>query len=83
MRFRLIALAFLVTALACAQEFRALISGQVTDSSGGNVAGATVTATNGNTNVSVGTTTNAEGRYVLAQVPAGPYTMTCEAKGFR
>src|SRR5260370_1484983 len=79
MRFRLTTLVMLLSALACAQEFRALISGQVTDSSGAIIPGATVKATNLDTNVTVTTTTASDGRYVLAQVPAGPYTRVCEA----
>ena len=47
------------------------------------VVGATVTATNVDTNVSVSTATVSDGRYVLAQVPTGRYTITCEAPGFR
>jgi len=83
MRFRLILFVMLFSVLACAQEFRALISGQVTDSSGATIPGATVKATNLNTNVSVTTTSATDGRYVLAQVPAGPYTLVCEATGFK
>ena len=83
MRFRLTVLAMLFSALACAQEFRALISGQVTDSSGATIPGATIKATNLNTNISVTATSATDGRYVLAQVPAGPYTVTCEATGFK
>src|SRR4051794_7500280 len=83
MRYRLTVLAILCSGLACAQEFRALISGQVTDSSGASVPGATVKATNLNTNVSVTASSASDGRYVLAQVPAGPYTLSCEAAGFK
>ena len=83
MRFRLGVLALLVSALACAQEYRALISGQVVDPSGAAVAGATVVATNVSTNVSVTTKTGADGHYALAQVPVGAYTVSCEAPGFK
>jgi len=83
MHFRLTVLAILCGALACAQEFRALISGQVTDSSGATIPGATIKATNLNTNISVTASSGTDGRYVLAQVPAGPYTVTCEATGFK
>jgi hypothetical protein len=83
MRFRLAALVLLASALACAQEYRALISGQVTDPSGAAVAGAVITATNTATNISVTTTTGADGRYVLAQVASGGYTISCEARGFK
>ena len=51
-----------------------MISGQVTDPSGAAIAGATVVATNVETNVKLTTTTGADGHYVLAQVPPGAYT---------
>jgi len=83
MRFRLAALVLLASALAGAQEYRALISGQVTDPSGAAIAGASIVATNTATNVSVTTTAGADGRYVLAQVASGGYTISCEARGFK
>src|SRR3954451_18899661 len=83
MRLRLTVFVMLFSALACAQEFRALISGQITDSSGASIPGATVKATNLNTNVVVTATSASDGRYVLAQVPAGPYSVVCEASGFK
>ncbi len=83
MRYRLAVSVFVISALACAQEYRALISGQVVDPSGAAVAGATVAATNVGTNVVVTTKTAADGHYALAQVPAGGYTVSCEAPGFK
>ncbi|MGA2267429.1 MAG: carboxypeptidase regulatory-like domain-containing protein [Bryobacteraceae bacterium] len=83
MRFRVSVLILVLSALAGAQEFRALISGEVTDASGAAVPGATVKATNVDTEVSVTTTTATDGHYALAQVPAGRYTVTCEAAGFK
>jgi len=83
MRYRLAVSVFVISALACAQEYRALISGQVVDPSGAAVAGATVAATNVGTNVVVTTKTSADGHYALAQVPAGGYTVSCEAPGFK
>jgi hypothetical protein len=83
MSFRTSLLLLLVGASLGAQEFRAYISGQVTDPSGAAIAGATVVATNAETNVKLTTNTAADGRYVLAQVPAGAYTIQCEAVGFK
>jgi protocatechuate 3,4-dioxygenase beta subunit len=83
MRVRCVVLPFIVSALACAQEYRAVISGQVTDPSGAPIGNAAVTATNLDTSVSVDAATGADGRYVLTQVPTGRYSITCEAKGFR
>ena len=71
------------TALACAaaclamlvpaatQESRGSITGKVTDASGAIVPGAAVTATNADTNLSVGATTDAGGNYSLLYLPAG------------
>jgi hypothetical protein len=83
MRIRIAALLVLLTGMAFAQEFRAMISGQVTDPSGGAIAGATVAATHVETNVRLTTTTGADGHYVLAQVPPGAYAIGCEAAGFK
>ena len=83
MKIRLFCLVVMVAALASAQEFRASISGLVTDASGAAVAGAAVVATNIATNVTITTRTGAEGRYVLAQVPSGNYTLSCEMTGFK
>ena len=83
MLLRFAVLGVVVSALAYAQEYRALISGQVTDPSGAAVAGAKVVAVNTNTNVNISTTSAGDGHYVLAQVPAGPYTLACEAAGFK
>lgn len=83
MRVRLFVLALSFVFVAAAQEYRALVSGQVVDPSASAVPAATVTATNVDTNVSITTTTRADGNYVLAQVPAGRYTITCESPGFR
>ena len=83
MRFRLAALFLFLPAAVFAQEFRAFISGQVTDPSGAAIAGATVVATHIDTNVKLTTTTAGDGHYVLAQVPTGAYTVTCEATGFK
>ena len=80
---RFVLLSAALSALVCAQEYRALISGQVTDPSGAAIAGARVQAVNTATNVSISTSTAADGHYVLAQVPAGLYTVTCEAAGFK
>ena len=72
-----------LASLATAQEYRALISGQVLDPSAAAVPHAVVTATNAATNLSLTTSTGADGHYVLAQAPFGRYTLTCEAPGFR
>jgi len=59
------------------------ITGTVTDPSGAAVAGAAVTLTNLATSTSRTATTNETGRYVLANVEPGTYTLTINKAGFR
>src|SRR5438270_13642357 len=57
------------------------ITGTVTDPSGAAVAGATVTLTNLAKSTSRTATTNETGRYVLANVGAGTYTLKISKSG--
>src|SRR5258708_2954691 len=66
-----------------AQEFRASITGQVTDSSGAPMAGADVTVTSVERNTSSRTVSNAAGRYVLEFLLPGHYALTAEKAGFK
>lgn len=59
------------------------VGGQVTDTSGGTVAGAIVTLTDKSTNTPRTTTSNEAGRYVFASVPPGAYEITANKTGFR
>jgi len=68
---------------AVAQEFRASISGQVTDSSGSSVAGAEVVVTSVERSTASHTLSNASGRYVLEFLPPGHYNLTVEKTGFK
>jgi carboxypeptidase family protein/TonB-dependent receptor-like protein len=77
----LIAVSFLFTATAWAQSFRGSIRGQVTDPSGSVIAGAKLTAKNIGTGLQRETTTGADGGYVLAELPAGEYTVAAESAG--
>ena len=83
MRPQMLLLLLFGSSLAFGQEFRAMISGQVTDPSGAAVTGATVVATNAATNVTLTTSSGGDGHYVLAQVPSGTYSVSCEAAGFK
>jgi hypothetical protein len=58
-------------------------TGTVKDSEGGVIPGAAVTAFEQATALRQVTTTNAEGNFVFPQLPAGTYTITAEAKGFK
>src|SRR5258708_29491115 len=66
-----------------AQDFRARISGQVTDSSGAIIPDATVVVTSLERNTSSETVTNSVGRYLVQFLLPGHYTVTVEKKGFK
>ena len=70
-------------ATAAAQEFRATVRGQVVDSSGARMPGATVSVQNTETNEMATATTNAEGTYSIPFLRPGPYTVTVELEGFQ
>ena len=84
MRALLFSLSLLLgTTNAAAQTTFATITGTVTDSTGGAVRDAAVTATNVETGVVTKTTTNAEGVYSVPQLREGPYLLSIVATGFR
>jgi Carboxypeptidase regulatory-like domain len=78
----ILALLFLGGTHAFGQGTSASLSGQVTDSSGSVVPGATVTATNTDTSLAQTATTNGEGIYLIAPLPPGHYKLTVESRGF-
>jgi hypothetical protein len=80
---RIAFLFLLFPALASAQQFRATVTGTVTDAQGGVVPGATVTALNTSTNVSVDAQTNDRGVYTIQDLQPGPYRITAALSGFK
>ena len=66
-----------------AQVDTGTILGTVTDASGGAVAGASVTLTNEGTNVTLTTTTGADGSYTFTPVRIGNYKLTTTYQGFQ
>lgn len=66
-----------------AQEFRASITGQVADSTGAAIPGASITALNVETRVPYSTKSDAQGEYALLYLLPGQYTITVDAKGFQ
>src|SRR5205814_10326884 len=64
-----------------AQTIRGTLTGNVTDSSGGVVPGATVTATNPATGIAESVVTNQQGGYTLPLLPPGMYRVTVELPG--
>ena len=85
---KLLLLALLVTCglattkTACSQTLYGSITGSVTDSTGAAVPGATVTATQTETNQSRKETTSGSGYYTLSSVPPGTYRILIEKPGF-
>jgi hypothetical protein len=78
----LVLLAVLLAAGASAQEFRGRIQGNVVDSSGAAVVGATVTLLNVQTGVSATRQSNETGHYIFDLINPGTYTITVEFAGF-
>ncbi|MGB8655661.1 MAG: carboxypeptidase-like regulatory domain-containing protein, partial [Candidatus Acidiferrales bacterium] len=69
-------------ALFAQSTFTSQLSGVVTDSSGGVIAGAKITLTDVATNVPTETVTNAQGIYVLTGLRPATYTLRAEAPSF-
>jgi hypothetical protein len=85
MRTRLFALVILVTVIGIptwGQTFGE-ITGEVRDSSGGNIPGANVTVTNLATNATRIVTSNEAGVYSFPSLPPGEYSLKVEKPGFK
>ena len=83
-RLRSAALAILILCIpALAQTITGSISGNVTDSSGGMIPGATVTLTSEKTGQARGSTTDSEGRFNFAALQPGSYAVKVERQGFQ
>ncbi len=81
--FSLCLLLFFGGALLRGQGFTAEVLGTVTDSTGGLVSGAIVTATNLATGLHSAAITDSKGNYTVIQLPPGNYKVTAEAPGFK
>ena len=66
-----------------AQSSGASIQGTVTDSTGAVIPGATVTATNTETNLQRGAESGSAGLYVIPNLPPGKYRLQVAMKGFQ
>ncbi len=84
-RLLLLALAAILAfpALSDAQMTRGAISGTVRDATGALVPGATVTATNVDTNIGRSTVTDAQGFYRIPALEPGTYHVKAELSGFQ
>jgi hypothetical protein len=78
-----VALVSLLTVPLQAQNSQGTILGHVQDSSGAAIAGAKVTATNVNTNVTNHFTTTGGGDYVFVDMIPGTYEVRVESAGFK
>src|SRR5438270_1549672 len=75
--------AFALALPSFAQEFRATLTGHITDPAGAAVPGATITVKNQQTNEEKSTTTSGEGNYTVPLLQPGNYTVTVQAQGFK
>src|SRR5215475_5760292 len=83
-RLRLVAVVLsCLAAVLMAQEFRATVSGHVTDSSGAAIPKVTVQLTNLGTNEVAAAVTNNQGIYSLPFLKPGTYRLTAEVAGFK
>ena len=72
-----------MAAAVWAQNIRGNIVGQVTDSSGSALAGATVSVLNQGTGILVNAAVDGSGNYTVPNLDAGRYTITVKKEGFR
>src|SRR5579871_3166224 len=79
----LVALVLLCAGAAVGQTEAARISGRVTDLTGAVIVDARCEITNLETGISVATTTNEDGIYVLPDLRPATYRLTIQKQGFR
>src|SRR5262245_26820824 len=79
----LLGLALIVPSHASAQAVTATLLGNVTDTTGAAVPGATVTARETQTNVSRTAVTNETGSYIFSSLQNGNYAVEAELQGFK
>lgn len=83
MRLLASAVSLLLVSISFAQEYRAQISGIITDPTGAPVAGAKVEVTSVERRTTFDSYTNETGRYVTRFLLPGAYTITVEKEGFK
>ena len=76
-------LTFLFAARANGQKYRGSLTGQISDTTGAKVAGATVTATAFTTHFSAKAVSNSTGQYSIPFLTPDTYTLTVRAPGFK
>jgi outer membrane receptor protein involved in Fe transport len=83
MLWALAAVLFLSPTTAFAQALYGSVTGNVTDTSGAAVPGATVTITNADTGLELSTVSDETGAYTVRNVPGGNYTLKASLQGFK
>ena len=78
----MLALLILLPSFAGAQTHKATIRGTVKDPNGALVPGASVNIQNNETSETRSATSDAQGEYAIASLPAGNYMLTVQASGF-
>jgi len=78
-----LALSSLFSLAALAQSDLSSITGTVLDAQGASVPGAKVSVRNQGTGITRETTTKENGAYTVTNIPAGTYTVSVEAAGFK
>ena len=76
-------LCLLAVATAAYAQTASTVTGTVTDASGAALPGVSLTLQNGATGLLRSAATAADGRFVFAEIPAGPYGLRAELAGFR
>jgi hypothetical protein len=79
----LVVIVFITSLVGFAQTEGARISGRVTDPTDAVIVGAECKITNIETNVSITSTTNEDGIYVIPDLPPATYRLTIQKEGFR
>ena len=74
---------FLAASVAYGQMNTADVVGRVEDPSGAIIAGARVTAVQAATLRTYSTSSDRDGQFLLAEIPAGEYSLSVEAQGFK
>src|SRR5687767_12167468 len=78
-----LALLLLYASAAAAQAVKGTLLGNVTDQAGLAMPGATMTATEVNTNIRTTTVTNESGYYIFSNLKDGVYRVEAELAGFK
>lgn len=80
---RMMTVSFLLGATLMSQEFRATVSGRVTDSQNAVIAGVKIIVTQIGTEAKFETASAADGLYTLPFLQPGTYRLTAEVQGFK